>query len=156
MILYHGTDIFNAEEILTDGISISAGRPFMDFGQGFYTTPRLAQAIEWARNTIAPCVLSMELDENGLKVKGFDSPTKEWAEFIVKNRFGLLPPTDYDCIYGPMADSGVSRMYARYRAKLLTLEEAIRKVRINTNGWQWVVLSNNAVNHISNIRKVDF
>jgi len=154
LILYHGTDIFNAEKILTNGISVTAGRPFMDFGQGFYTTPRLAQAAEWARNTVAPCILSMELDENGLKIKGFDSPTKEWAEFIIKNRFGLLPPTVYDCIYGPMADSGVSRMYARYRAKLLTFEEAVRRVSINTNGWQWVVLSNNAVNNISNIRKV--
>lgn len=95
MILYHGTDTFSAEKILTNGISISVGRPFMDFGQGFY-------------------------------------------------------------IYGPMADSGVSRMYARYRAKLLTFEEAVHRVRVNTNGWQWVVLSKNAVNHISNIRKVVF
>ena len=45
-------------------------------------------------------------------------------------------------------------MYARYKAKQLTIEAAIRKVRANTNGWQWVMLSNNAVNHISDIRKV--
>ena len=155
MKLFHGTDIFSAEKIIKNGISVSIGRPFMDFGQGFYTTPRLAQAIEWARGTLAPCVLSLELDECGLEIKGFDAPTREWAEFVIQNRFGLMPPTDYDCIYGPMADSGVSRMYARYVANKLTVEEAINKVRSNTNGWQWVMLSNKAVSHISDIRKVE-
>lgn len=155
MKLYHGTDLFSAENIIKGGISVSVGRPFMDFGRGFYATPRLAQAIEWARGTMAPCVLSMELDETSLKIKGFDAPNKEWAEFVIKNRFGLIARTDYDCIYGPMADSGVSRMYARYKARLLTIEAAIEKVRANPNGWQWVMLSNNAVNHISEIRKVE-
>ena len=156
MKLFHGTDLISAENIIKNGISIGIGRPFMDFGRGFYTTPRLAQAIEWANGTLAPCVLSMELDESDLKVKGFDYPTKEWAAFVIQNRFGLIPPTDYDCIYGPMADSSVSRMYARYRAKQLTIEAAIEKVRANTNGWQWVMLSNKAVSHISDIRKVEF
>lgn len=156
MKLYHGTDLFSAEKIIKYGISLSAGRPFMDFGRGFYTTPRLAQAIEWARGTLAPCVLSLELDETNLKIKGFESPTREWAEFVIKNRFGLIPPTDYDCIYGPMADSGVSRMYVLYRAKKLTILDAISKVQANTNGWQWVMLSNKAVYNISDIRKVEF
>ena len=97
----------------------------------------------------------MDLDETNLSIKGFDAPTREWAEFVVKNRFGIISPTKYDCIYGPMADSGVSRMYARYQANKLSLEDAIEKVHANSNGWQWVVLSNNAVNHISNIRKVE-
>ncbi|MBO6294019.1 MAG: DUF3990 domain-containing protein [Selenomonas sp.] len=154
MKLFHGTDIFSADKILNEGISLSHGRPFLDFGQGFYTTPHLAQAIDWAEGTISPCVLSMELDESNLKIKGFDTPSREWAEFVIKNRFGLIPPTEFDCIYGPMADSGVSRLYARYQAHRLTMEAAINKIRANTNGWQWVVLSNNAVKHISNIRKV--
>ena len=155
MRLYHGTDIFSADKIIKEGISVSAGRPFMDFGRGFYTTPRLAQAIEWARGTLAPCVISMELDEADLKIKGFDSPSREWAKFIIQNRFGLISTTDYDCIYGPMADSGVSRMYARYKSKRLTIEEAVSKVQANTNGWQWVMLSNKAVNNVSDIRKVE-
>ena len=37
--------------------------------------PRLVQARVWAEGTIAPCVLSMELDEAGLVIKGFDSPS---------------------------------------------------------------------------------
>ncbi len=155
MKLYHGTDVFSAEKIISEGISTSIGRPFLDFGRGFYATPKLSQAIEWSRGTIAPCIISMDIDETGLSIKGFDSPSREWAEFVIKNRFGILPPQKYDCIYGPMADSGVSRMYARYRSKQLTLEDAIEKIRANANGWQWVLLSNNAVNHISNIRKVE-
>ena len=132
MKLFHGTDIFNAEKIMSNGISPSVGRTFLDFGRGFYTTPHLAKAIDWAQGTIAPCILSMDLDETNLSIKGFDAPTREWAEFVVKNRFGIISPTKYDCIYGPMADSGVSRMYARYQVNKLSLEDDIVM-----NGYRW-------------------
>ena len=45
MKLYHGTDIFSAEEINKEGISVSVGCPFMDFGRDFYTTPRLPKLL---------------------------------------------------------------------------------------------------------------
>ncbi len=35
MKLYHGTDVFSAEKIISEGISTSVGRPFLDFGRGF-------------------------------------------------------------------------------------------------------------------------
>ncbi len=44
-----------------------------------------------------------------------------------------------------MADAGVSRMYARYRAHKLTIEQAIDQLGANSNGWQWVVLSHKAL-----------
>ncbi|WP_303817921.1 hypothetical protein [Selenomonas ruminantium] len=40
MKLYHGTDLFSAEQILQKGIDITAGRKGLDFGTGFYVTPR--------------------------------------------------------------------------------------------------------------------
>lgn len=155
MKLYHGTDLFSAEQILQKGIDITAGRKGLDFGTGFYVTPRLTQAIIWAKGSLAPCVLSMELDEDGLLIKGFDNPNREWAEFVVRNRLRLPVCVDYDCVYGPMADYGVSRMYAKYMANKLTVEQAIENVRQDTNGWQWVVLTEKAVKNVHDIRKVE-
>ena len=155
MRLYHGTDVFSADKILREGINVRAGRKGLDFGTGFYVTPRLSQAKIWAQGTVAPCVLSMELDETGLKILGFDAPTREWAEFVVKNRLRLIEDTGYDCVYGPMADYGISRLYAQYKAGKITIEKAIEKVRKDPNGWQWVVLTERAVKNIKEIRKVE-
>lgn len=155
MKLYHGTDIFSANDILRNGIDLTASRCGLDFGAGFYVTPRLVQARVWAEGTIAPCVLSMELDEAGLVIKGFDSPSQEWAEFVVKNRLRLPVEHNYDCVYGPMADYGVSRLYTRYRAHKVTFEEAVRQIRQDPNGWQWVVLTQRAIKNLKYIRKVE-
>ncbi len=54
-----------------------------------------------------------------------------------------------------MADYGVSRMYAKYMANKLTVEQAIEKVRQDTNGWQWVGLTEKAVKNVHDIRKVE-
>lgn len=48
MKLYHGTDVFSADDILRNGIDLNASRQGLDFGAGFYVTPRLAQARVWA------------------------------------------------------------------------------------------------------------
>ena len=154
-MLYHGTDIFSAEKIINIGIDIYIGRPYLDFGQGFYTTPSLTQAQVWAKGTDSPCVIAMDFDETGLRIKGFSKPDRDWAEFVVKNRLQLIKTTDYDCIYGPMADAGVSRMRKLYRDHKLSIEQAIKRVGANPNGWQWVMLNERAVKNIKNIRKVE-
>ena len=155
MNLYHGTDIFSADNILHNGIDLSASRRGLDFGAGFYVTPRLAQARVWAEGTIAPCVLSMGLDETGLVIKGFDSPNQELAEFVVRNRLRLPIKHNYDWAYGPMADYGVSHLYTRYLAHKVTFEQAVKQIRQDPNGWQWVVLTQRAIQNLKNIRKVE-
>jgi hypothetical protein len=47
LVLYHGTIDFYQESILS-GVSVLRGRSRKDFGRGFYTTTRLAQAREFA------------------------------------------------------------------------------------------------------------
>ena len=39
MKLYHGTISTGAENIINNGIKLDHGKPKVDFGQGFYTTP---------------------------------------------------------------------------------------------------------------------
>ena len=54
LTVYHGTDLASAEEIVrlqgerSHSIDISKSRKDLDFGQGFYVTTRLDQAIAWA------------------------------------------------------------------------------------------------------------
>lgn len=47
-IAYHGTNLFSANIILRYGITLQAQRRLTDFGKGFYVTPHLRQAKQWA------------------------------------------------------------------------------------------------------------
>ena len=49
MVLYHGTDEESARKILTNGIDLYAGNTCTDFGQGFYLTPDIVMATQWAQ-----------------------------------------------------------------------------------------------------------
>jgi hypothetical protein len=69
-----------------------------------------------------PCVTSFELDEaalsgNTLKVKIFDSPSVEWAMFVLNNRnktYGDMTDTNYnhdnkyDIVSGPVANDDIA------------------------------------------------
>lgn len=46
--VYHGTNLFCAKLIQSYGINLIAQRNMTDFGKGFYVTPNIRQAKEWA------------------------------------------------------------------------------------------------------------
>lgn len=50
MKLYHGTISTGAENIIKNGIKLERGKPKVDFGQGFYTTPSFNFAMSTAIN----------------------------------------------------------------------------------------------------------
>lgn len=154
MKLFHGTDLFQAQKIIEEGVDLKAGRKYLDFGQGFYLTPSFQQAVAWASRKSAPCVLEFDLSTNGLVIKQFESANLEWAAFVVDNRLHLSYSTAYDCIVGPMADAGVSNMYLLYKMRKLTREQAIRKLVGRSNGLQEALLNEKAVRALTFIRKV--
>lgn len=89
--LYHGSNLF------IDKIDFTKCKPYKDFGQGFYLTDIFPQAMEMAikRTRIvgsgSPVVTKFLFDEKllidgSLKVLTFDSPSIEWAKFILANR----------------------------------------------------------------------
>lgn len=137
MILYHGSNI------VVDHPSITKGKPFKDFGQGFYLSDTKEQAMEMALRVVervgakqSPVVSSFEFDESvmtdgSLKVKCFESYTEEWAEFVLRNRDRktLQPYHDYDIVYGPIADDGVVRQMRRYEMGDITLKELMRELQ---------------------------
>lgn len=115
--LYHGSiHIF-------DKIDISYGKPFKDFGIGFYTSQdiehsknlalrnRNIEEIKFKRLQDKPKVQAwlyeykFNLDNlANLKFKQFQNADKEWVEFVVKNRTSEVRQHDYDVVIGPTAN----------------------------------------------------
>lgn len=126
MILYHGS---NFE---FDTIDLSKCRPGTDFGQGFYLTPLKEQAEERARGKVRAfggeaVVSAWEYDEalsHDLKTLTFDLESKEWAEFVFKNRtLEDNPENTYDIICGPVADDNLRMLFNLVRRGLLSIDE---------------------------------
>lgn len=130
--LYHGSNV----EIET--INLDKCSPYKDFGKGFYLTDIKEQAKQMAvrRTRIAgegkPTVTTYSFDErllenSSLQVKLFDTPSKEWALFILANRKGLMQPV-YDIVIGPIADDGVVFQLERYMHRLITLDTLVEEL----------------------------
>lgn len=136
MILYHGS---NVEVRIPD---LSYSKPFKDFGCGFYLSADMQQAQRLAEQRTQMLkkgivtVSSFAFDENlldgeELKVKMFVEYCEEWAEFVVMNRNTELehPVHDYDIVYGPIADDGVTFQLRRYQAGSITMKELIEELK---------------------------
>jgi len=115
--LYHGT-YHDFERI-----DVAFGKPFKDFGKGFYTSQDYGHSVSMAtRNALieqrrlkrmkiaresTPWLYTYELDTDLLallNVKQFEAANKEWVRFIVLNRTNELPQHDYDVVIGPTAN----------------------------------------------------
>lgn len=131
MILYHGTNID------FDTIDLKKCKPNKDFGQGFYLTDIKEQAKKMAirrcdfTQTGVPIIQKYKFDENlltckELKVKCFDQVSKEWAEFIFKNRNSRGKfHHDFDIVYGPIADDGVVYQLTLFEQHIITIEQLV-------------------------------
>lgn len=64
-----------------------------------------------------------------LKVKRFDSLSKEWLEFIKENRSKGGLQHDYDVVIGPVADDKTMETVQLYIANILTAEEAMERLK---------------------------
>ena len=123
MILYHGTDIGSAEKILSN-IRLDVGSMKVDFGPGFYTTPSVDTAKQWAKRKAIvrkqnPAVVMLEFDEEAAEtiIKRFSNDLV-WGQFVINNRNGLdyinaisvkehNLDARYDITYGRIADYDV-------------------------------------------------
>jgi hypothetical protein len=117
LTLYHGTTHGFAE------IDVQRGKPFKDFGQGFYLT----EIYEHARNI---AVRNRRIEEDRLRVMGngtklpifvytyefnpqemnklnmkrFNIADREWLRFIIVNRMNRTRQHEYDIVIGPTAN----------------------------------------------------
>lgn len=131
MILYHGTNMNFGK------IDLQKGRPNKDFGKGFYLTPIYEQAKDMAGRRVkieegVTTVKKYEFDEKVLtssllNVKIFEKPTKEWAEFILKNRY-YNQQHSFDIVIGPIANDGVAFQLERYIQGIITIERLVEEL----------------------------
>ena len=136
MKLYHGSNMSIGE------IDLKRGRKGKDFGQGFYLSADRSQALMMAKRTVdreesGEATLTTYLfddsilfEPSNLKVKVFENYSKEWAEFIIRNRHNksLQPMHDYDIVYGPIADDKVGLQISRFQLQYIPMEELIRQL----------------------------
>lgn len=113
MKLYHGT--YTDFDI----IDLSKSNRGKDFGKGFYLSDNYEQAHQLAifkaiQFDAEPVVLSYQFDDSlladgSLSFLHFDEYSKEWAEFVLKNRTNDSDNNihSFDVIYGPIANDKV-------------------------------------------------
>lgn len=132
LILYHGSDFFFEE------IDLSKSQNRRDFGKGFYTTVLEKQAKDWAyrqmlrngnsKNYVYKYVFE---ESDDLKIKHFDSLSKEWLEFIKSNRSSGGIQHDFDVVIGPVADDNTMQTVQLYLLGTITSDEAVERLKFN-------------------------
>ena len=136
MKLYHGSNV----EVGTPDLTKS--KPYKDFGRGFYLSEDKGQAMRMAEQKTLqllegePIVSVFEFEEallqgDELKVKIFPDYSVEWATFILKNRDirEQHPTHDYDIVYGPIADDGVTFQLRRFQSGVISIEELVKELQ---------------------------
>jgi hypothetical protein len=112
IVVYHGSTF------LLDKISVDKGKPYKDFGRGFYVTKSRLHAVNIAlRNRRIEAerygkrgeayLYTYELDFeklSGFNVKEFTYANLEWVQFVLANRKSRSKVHDYDVVMGPTAN----------------------------------------------------
>lgn len=132
LVIYHGS----VEDF--DDIDLQKSKDRRDFGKGFYTTVLKQQAVDWAyrkslRENKSKYYVHRYLfvEEDFLKVKRFDSLSKEWLEFIKENRSKGGTQHAFDVVIGPVADDNTMETVQLYISGVLTADEAVERLRYN-------------------------
>ena len=136
MKLYHGS---NVPVIVPD---LKHSKPYKDFGKGFYLSANRKQAVDMGEQKLSQIkqgsvyVSTFLFDESvmtsgELKVKIFNDYSEEWVNFILANRSyeHKQPVHDYDIVYGPIADDGVTFQLRRYEGGVISLAKLIEELR---------------------------
>ena len=140
MILYHGSNVD------IQNISLSACRPYKDFGRGFYLTDIPEQAERMAERVARiyggePVLNIYEIDDSfldssSLRIKNFGEETSEdWARFVMNNRNrGFENYSDplcnfdskYDIVIGPVADDNMAMLFRQYEEKIIDFDTLLK------------------------------
>jgi len=157
MKLYHGSNqpIHN--------IDLSKGKKYKDFGQGFYTTHLLEQAVYWSKRISdrfggIATVTEFEFDMDaalaeGLNVKIFEKLDKEWALFVMANRKqrGEDFSHDYDIVIGPVADDRMARLFGLYDMEIIDLDAVVAGLIYKDLNSQYFFATERALNYLKRV-----
>lgn len=149
IILYHGG---------TDRIEnpiCKFGRKNLDFGQGFYLTDILEQAITWGKNIASVRNKNVIINRykfyreeilRNYNCKIFESYDKEWLEFIVGNRTGQNLSAGFDYVEGGVANDRVIDTINLYISGLMDLNTALGELSKHQLNNQICILNQEIIN----------
>lgn len=134
--LYHGSNV------RVEKPDLKKSKPYKDFGQGFYLSDDKQQAWDLAYSKVeqlkyGEATVSTYLFDDSvmhskeLKIKIFNDYSEEWAKFILINRDKSLPQPshNYDIVYGPIADDGVTYQLRRFWGGVISIEKLIEELK---------------------------
>lgn len=164
MKLYHGSNI----EI--NKIDLKKCRPYKDFGQGFYVTTIQEQALKMAKRVSRiyggkPYVTIFEFDESALSnpklnCRIFQTPTKEWALFVINNRNRkFTPDTDlecnldkkYDLVIGPIANDDLALLFRQFSNGLIGVDTLVHEMEFKRLTNQYSFHSDKALQYLEKV-----
>lgn len=142
------TIVFHGSTVVVEHPLVSIGRNDLDFGPGFYLTPLLEQATNWAiriktiRRAEQAIVNAYEFSmPTDCKIKHFDAYDKEWLDFIVDSRAGNQPWIGYDIIEGGVADDRVIDAVEAYINGYADVERTLRQLIYHKPNYQICILT---------------
>ena len=144
MILYHG----GTEAVMRP--DCKAGRPDLDFGQGFYVTLLQDQAEGFARRKARdrkgkPVISVYEFDYEGAikdcAYLNFEFYDEAWLDFVVDSRSGLKPWANYDIVEGGVANDRVIDTVELYTIGILDKASALGRLSEHQPNHQICILS---------------
>lgn len=155
MILYHGSNIVIGQ------IDLTKSKPNKDFGQGFYLSDNESQALEMAEFKAMqlggdPIVSRFEFDDTimsdtSLKVLRFEEYSEEWADFVLKNRDGVVTEK-CDIVYGPIANDKVGLQIRKLKDGSIDKQEFLNRLKYMKGiTFQYFFGSENAISHLKKI-----
>ena len=135
MLVYHGSNVTVEKPRL-----ITQNRA-LDFGNGFYTTTNLEQAISFANNVVnrnegrgIPAISHYEIDfekiTNEFSVLKFDYANDNWIDFVCANRTSKYSGKKYDIVIGPVANDTVYRVFRLFESGDIDRETVIKRLKI--------------------------
>ena len=173
MIIYHGSnEIVGKPEY-------GKGKPYNDYGKGFYCTPHIELAKEWAVNeNIDGYVNEYELNIDNLKVLNLLDDkynVLHWLAILINNRHFemkspiivngskylednyLLDLNGYDVVIGNRADDSYFAFAKDFLSNTITVEQLSYAMELGSLKEQIVLISKKAFKHIEYIKneKVD-
>ena len=134
--------LFHGSNIKIDIPDLAHSKPNKDFGRGFYLSADKSQAQDMAKQKVDQTqkgtaeVTEFLFDEsimqsNELKILIFEDYCEEWAKFVVANRNSKSESSahDYDIVYGPIADDGVTFQLRRFEGGVITLPKLVEELK---------------------------
>ncbi|MDE6270627.1 MAG: DUF3990 domain-containing protein [Muribaculaceae bacterium] len=156
MKLYHGSNV------MIEKVDFSKCHPFKDFGCGFYLTDNIEHARNMAFRRVLrfggeECVsafrFNYEKAAEKLRIKIFDKPSEEWANFVMMNRSEDIshPSHDFDIVIGPIADDSVVMSFRLFQDGYISISELVKRLEYKELSTQYFFHNTNAINYLDRI-----